>query len=266
MNSDGTTTSSADLSSFVKANPVAHPDLDDFEPDGTWYGMVVSHGVFYATEPNSQQTDRITLDGQVTRVVDLSTMFLPPGRMERSNGSSSHGSLYFGQLGTFPVVPGTESIYNLTADGSVKLVASGLTAVLGVAFDRQGRLYALETDTVAGFPGPAAVGKGEIVRVNHDGTKTTIATGLTFPTAMTLVLTAYSTCPISATRFHRVREKSWSSMRAEQTAMPRMTTHPPARNLRTPGRSSPHLKPRTKTSNLRIPLFPLNLDPDQCSI
>jgi len=102
--------------------------------------------------------------------------------MERSNGSSSHGSLYFGQLGTFPVVPGTESIYNLTADGSVKLVASGLTAVLGVAFDRQGRLYALETDTVAGFPGPAAVGKGEIVRVNHDGTKTTIATGLTFPT------------------------------------------------------------------------------------
>jgi len=100
--------------------------------------------------------------------------------MERSNGSSSHGSLYFGQLGTFPVVPGTESIYNLTADGSVKLVASGLTAVLGVAFDRQGRLYALETDTVAGFPGPAAVGKGEIVRVNHDGTKTTIATGRTF--------------------------------------------------------------------------------------
>lgn len=77
MNSDGTTTSIADLSAFVKANPVAHPDLDDFEPDGTWYGMVVAHGVFYATEPNSQQTDCITLDGQFTRVVDLSTMFLP---------------------------------------------------------------------------------------------------------------------------------------------------------------------------------------------
>jgi hypothetical protein len=60
-----------------------------------------------------------------------------------------------------------------------------LTAVLGVAFDSRGRLYVLEDDTVAGFPGPAAVGKGDVVRVNHDGSKTTIATGLTFPTGMT---------------------------------------------------------------------------------
>jgi len=86
VNSDGTTTSIADLSAFVKANPVAHPDLDDFEPDGTWYGMVVAHGVFYATEPNSQQIDRITLDGQVIRVVDLSTMFLPPAGWKGATG------------------------------------------------------------------------------------------------------------------------------------------------------------------------------------
>jgi hypothetical protein len=44
-------------------------------------------------------------------------------------------------------------------------------------------MYALEIDTVTGFPGPAAVGSGEAVRVNGDGTLTTVATGLTFPTA-----------------------------------------------------------------------------------
>jgi hypothetical protein len=185
VNSDGTTITIADLSAFVKANPVAHPDVDDFEPDGDWYGMVVAHGVFYATEPNTQQIDRITLDGQVTRVVDLSTMFLPPAGWKGATGIALHGNLYFGQLGTFPVVPGTESIYKLTPDGNVQVAASGLTAVLGVAFDSQGRLYALESITVAGFPGPLAVGTGQVVRVNHDGTQTTIAKGLTFPTAMT---------------------------------------------------------------------------------
>jgi hypothetical protein len=54
-----------------------------------------------------------------------------------------------------------------------------------VAFDHDGNLYALETDTVAGFPGPQAAGSGMVVRINDDGSYTIIATGLTFPTAMT---------------------------------------------------------------------------------
>ena len=96
-----------------------------------------------------------------------------------------NGNFYFGTLGTFPVRPGTQHIYKLTPDGHVSVAASGLTAVLGIAFDARGRLYALETDTVAGFPGPSAAGTGKVVRVNADGTLTTIASGLTFPTAMT---------------------------------------------------------------------------------
>ena len=98
---------------------------------------------------------------------------------------SHNGNFYFGVLGTFPVNPGTQSIYKLTPSGIVTVVASGLTAVLGIAFDGQGRLYALETDTVAGFPGPSAANSGQVVRVNSDGTLTTIASGLNFPTAMT---------------------------------------------------------------------------------
>jgi hypothetical protein len=73
-------------------------------------------------------------------------------------------------------------------DVDVIIVGAGpvrLTAVLGVAFDAQGRLYALETDTVAGFPGPTAAGSGQVVRVNDDGSLTTITAGLVFPSAMT---------------------------------------------------------------------------------
>ena len=119
-------------------------------------------------------------------MVDLSTLFVPPTNWQGPTGIVYHnGNFYIGTLGTFPVRPGTQNIYKITPDGKVTVAASGLTAVLGVAFDAKGRLYALETDTVAGFPGRAAAGSGQVVRVNADGTLTTIATGLTFPTAMT---------------------------------------------------------------------------------
>ena len=186
VNPDGTRTNVANLSAFLKAHPVANPDLDDFEPDGTWYSMVDVHDVLYATEPNHQEVDRITRNGKITRLVDLSTLFVPPGNWQGPTSMVYHdGNFYFGVLGTFPVRPGTQNIYKLTPDGHVSVVASGLTAVLGIAFDAQGRLYALETDTVAGFPGPPAANSGRVVRVNSNGTLTTIASGLNFPSAMT---------------------------------------------------------------------------------
>ena len=185
VNADGTTTTVANLSAFLKANPVANPDADDFEPDGTWYGMVAVRGAFYANEPNHQELDRITPNGQITRVLDMSTRFVPPPNWQGPTGIAYHGTFYVGTLGTFPVHPGTQNIYKITPSGSIQVAASGLTTVLGVAFDALGRLYALETDTVMGFPSPAAVGKGQVVCVNGNGSLNTVATGLTFPTGMT---------------------------------------------------------------------------------
>ncbi|HEY6409277.1 MAG TPA: hypothetical protein VIY29_17590, partial [Ktedonobacteraceae bacterium] len=64
--------------------------------------------------------------------------------------------------------------------------AVGLTTVLGIAFDAHGRLFALEADTVAGFPGsPGSAGSGLVVCVGNNGKLTTVASGLTFPTGMT---------------------------------------------------------------------------------
>lgn len=181
----GTWTLVANLSQFVQTHPVVNPDVDDFEPDGDWYGMVAVRGALYATEANHQEVDRITQDGAVNRVIDLSTLFVPPPGWQGATGITYHGNFYVSTLGTFPVRPGTEHILKLTPSGSIQVAVSGLTAVLGVAFDAQGRLYALETDTVAGFPGPSAIGSGRVVCVNGNGTLNTVATGLTFPTGMT---------------------------------------------------------------------------------
>jgi hypothetical protein len=53
----GTWSYVADLSAFEMATPIANPtpSLDDWEPDGTWYGMVAVRGQLYATEPNHQR-------------------------------------------------------------------------------------------------------------------------------------------------------------------------------------------------------------------
>jgi hypothetical protein len=117
----------------------------------------------------------------------MSTLFVPPDGWQGATGIAYHGNFYVGTLGTFPVRLGTERISKITPSGSIKAAALGLTAVLGVAFDARGRLYALEADTVAGFPGqdPSSVDSGKVVCVNGDGTLNTVATGLTFPTGMT---------------------------------------------------------------------------------
>jgi hypothetical protein len=178
VNADGTTELIANLSAFVMAFPVAHPNPDDFEPDGTWYSMIAVGGNLYAVEPNHGELDQITPDGQISRVIDISASeghIVPTAIAYR-------GNFYVGNLNTFPVVPGSSKVYKITPSGQISVFAEGLTTVLGVAFDNRHRMYVLETSTVAGPPTP---GTGKVVRVDRPGRQTEIASGLTFPTAMT---------------------------------------------------------------------------------
>ncbi len=77
-------------------------------------------------------------------------------------------------------------MFKLTPSGQLHEWAGGLTTVLGLTFDRQDRMYVLESMTAAGFPGPGELGSGKIVRIAPSGARDTIADGLSFPTAMTL--------------------------------------------------------------------------------
>jgi hypothetical protein len=180
VNGNGTTMQVADLSAFQQYNPVANPEPDDFEPYGTWYSMVASSGALYAVEPNHGEVDRITPWGSVSRVVDVSASY---GHVVPTS-LSENGNFYFGNLGLFPIVPSSSNIWKLTPSGNLKVVATGLTTVLGTAWN-DGKLYALESMTAPEFPSPAEVGTGMVVRVERDGTLTPVVTGLSFPSAMT---------------------------------------------------------------------------------
>lgn len=168
----------ADLSAFQKAHPVAHPEADDFEPDGTWYSMVAAGLKLYAIEPNHGEIDSIDVRGNISRVADISAS---QGHIVPTAVAYHAGAFYIGNLNTFPIVPGSSKILYVTKSGSVSTVKTGLTMITGVAFDNLGRMYVLENTTTAGEPTP---GKGDIVRI-VGSTREVIVSGLALPTAMT---------------------------------------------------------------------------------
>jgi hypothetical protein len=179
---DGTTSTVANLSAFLKTHPVAHPDKADFEPDGTWYNFVTAGRAFYAVEPNHQELDKITSNGHVRRVIDFSKFF--PGNTDwrGPTAMTSHrGSLYIGTLTPFPVKVGAAEVFKVNPrTGQLSVFVTGLTTVLGLAFGEDGALYVLEMSVQNGGPAPNT---GEVVRIQGSH-RTLIASGLNFPTGM----------------------------------------------------------------------------------
>jgi hypothetical protein len=170
----------ANLSAFQKAHPVAHPDPADFEPDGTWYSMISIGKALYPMDSNHGELDRVTQSGRISRVIDISASqghVVPTALVH-------HGATYIANLGVFdPGLPaGNEHVWRLTGHRTLKVRASGVDKVLGLAF-RHGKLYALEMSTSAGGPTP---GTGAIVRIGAHGPTQTVVSGLTFPTGMTV--------------------------------------------------------------------------------
>jgi glucose/arabinose dehydrogenase len=180
VNGDGTTTPIANLSQFQQTHPTVSPHAGPgYEPDGSWYSMIAVRGALYAVEPNHDELDLITPDGQIRRVADISAS---QGHII-STACVYDGNFYVGNLGDFPIEEGSSKVLKITPSSQVKVVATGFTTILGLAIDHRHRLYVLENTTGAHqFPTP---GTGKIVRINPSGSTVEIATGLDLPTGMT---------------------------------------------------------------------------------
>jgi len=179
VNRDGSWKEIANLSLFQKLHPVKHPEVDDFEPDGTWYSMIASGDALYAIEPNHGEFDKIDKSGKITRLVDISAS---QGHIVPTAITELFGGIFLiSNLDTFPVVPGSSSLFVATKTGALVKLVSGFTAVLGLAA-RNGKIYVLEMSNAVNGPAPHT---GDIVSVDLTGHKETVASGLDFPTAMT---------------------------------------------------------------------------------
>jgi hypothetical protein len=183
----------ANLSAWLHENPGAkgaeQPRDPDYEPDGVWYSMLFAMGRLYALEPNHGLLVSVhPRRGTVRLVNDLLATF---GDNTYTAMAVDRGDLYVGTLGRFVWLPGvfppvpdldasfSAGVYRLSRDGRAAQVATGLKAVVGLAFDKRHRLYALQSPIFAS-------GLGSLVRQGHDGQWETIVSGLDYPTAVTV--------------------------------------------------------------------------------
>jgi sugar lactone lactonase YvrE len=185
---DGSFVPRVDLGSVLRSTTDSKSPLDgDFEPDGVWFNMLRAFGAFYSTEPNHGLLVRIDDDWNVTLVTDLI------GKVREADGDGDYtysalvrhrDHFYVGTLGRIDQ-DFAGSIYRVARDGSsVTRVATGLRGVLGVAFDRTGTMYALETTAAGVAPPLSDPTAGRLVRIEADGSITPIVSQLAFPTAL----------------------------------------------------------------------------------
>ena len=170
----------ANLGAWLRANP-GNQLGPDVEPDGTWYDMVAYNNNLWMTEPNHGLFVRVNpATGAISRVLDVSDYL---NRHAVPTALARHkGYFYIGTLGTFPIVAGAQRVYRvLFGPPRLQVVASG-TAIVGLAFGADDAMYILQMSG----PGEPTPGTGSIVRVRPGGARTTIVSGLTFPTAMVM--------------------------------------------------------------------------------
>ena len=165
----------ANLSAFSAAHPAAHPDLSDFEPDGTWFSLIAVHNKLYATEPNQGRLLEINPEnGHIRQLIDLSAdPWIGPTTLVFD------GVFHVGTLTPFPLVPGAAQIFQITKHGKIVDSDHGFTAITGLALDGDDNLFVLELSTAPGFPVP---GTGKVVRLHETGAIEEIVTGLVLPT------------------------------------------------------------------------------------
>ena len=180
VEADGRLALAADVSSFIRGNPVvAVPG--DYDTDGQPYALLPDGDGFLATEGNSNQLLRLGLDGEVSRVADLSRGHPIPTGI----APAPDGGVYVANFSISPYTEGTAKVVRVAADGSVTDAWTGLSLITGLAVDTVGGLYALEMATGYGDDGgEIAPGSGRVVRRTAPDGVEVVVTGLALPTSM----------------------------------------------------------------------------------
>ena len=170
----------ANISAFIRDNPVAERP-GDYDTDGQPYRMLPVGDDLFVTEGNSNQLLRVSLDGTIARVADLSAGHPIPTGI----APAPDGSVYVALFTRSPYEEGTAAVVRITTDGAVEEIWTGLSLVTALAVDSEGNLYAAEMATGFGDDGSAiAPGTGRVVRRTGEASSSPVVTGLALPVAM----------------------------------------------------------------------------------
>jgi hypothetical protein len=164
--------------------------------DSDPYGVVAYRGGFAIADAAANDVLYVNPAGQISTLAVLPLVPEPSGGgtvlaqpVPTSLAVGPDGALYVGELGGAAANDvGDVNVYRIVPGQAPTVYASGLTMIGGIAFDQAGRLLVLEIDTAGindpstGLPAP-----GAIIRINRDGTRTTLASaGLIYPLGLTV--------------------------------------------------------------------------------
>ena len=193
----GEVTLLSDIGAFERAN---NPDPHNI--DSNVYGIdVAADGTIHVNDAGGNTTYRVPAGGGEPEVVTVHEglplpegMEAPPGGNPGRGGANeldpvptdvlglADGTLLVSLLSGGPFPPGASKVVNVTTDGAVSDVATGLTMVVGLATGPDGHLYAsqISTNFLGEMPAP-----GNVVRLLADGTQEVVVDGLILPNGIT---------------------------------------------------------------------------------
>jgi hypothetical protein len=179
---DGPTSSTvvADIGAWSLAHP---PVPAFFIPTGVQFALQPYRGGFLVTDGHHNRVLRVTLDGDITEVIAFEDV-VPTGLAVSGN------AVYLTEAGPIPHLPQNGKVMALDVkSGTATEVASGVRLAVDVEFGRGRTLFALSQGFWDGpFEGaPANPNTGALMRVNDDGTVTTVASGLDRPTSVEII-------------------------------------------------------------------------------
>ena len=177
----GTWTQVADLSAFIQSHPSAVIEDMDFEPDETFYSMIAVKHKLYVVGPNHGQVIEVSQDGRLRQLIDISAS---KGHIVPTAIAFHRGMFQVGNLGTFPIRPGSSEILDISRKGEIEHSTGGFTTIVGLAF-RNDDLYVLELSSIGDANGEPKASTGKVVKLAPDGSIEDVVTGLSVPGSMT---------------------------------------------------------------------------------
>ena len=175
----------ADLGAWSMLHP---PATDIFVPTGFQYAIEPFRGGFLVTDGHHNRVLRVTRDGKITELIAFGDV-VPTGLAVSGN------SIYVAQAGPIPHKPEDGRVVMFGPKSTTATeVAAGARLAVDVEFGPGRTLFALSQGFWDGpFEGtPALPNTGALMRVNGDGTLTTVVGGLDRPTSVEIIKnTAY---------------------------------------------------------------------------
>lgn len=184
MNGPNNSTVIADIGAFSVANP---PVPAFFVPTSWQYAIESFRDGFLVTDGHHNRVLQVTRDGQITELMAFGNI-VPTGIETRGR------TVFISEAGPIPHLPEDGKVVAFAVGSTTaRQVAGGARLLVDVEFG-PGGMFALSQGFWEGpFEGtPAQPNTGSLVRINEDGTFTTIASKRDRPTSFEIIgKTAY---------------------------------------------------------------------------